>query len=157
MPVAGVSRNPLGQRSNRFHRNRLILMTRRQDVVPARTAQPGTIRRLIRGLAAYTGAAPAFSWTRNEHALDPVSHDAVSTPLRYTITTRDTLTAGNQLSQPIRRPHVRPNVKHPPIPLTWAGNRQGMPTVRNRVRSLGSRITPLNGPLADAAQDKGGS
>jgi hypothetical protein len=150
MPIAGVPRNPLAQRSNRFHRNRLILMTRRQDVVQAGRANPGTIRRLWQNVIGYTGAAPAFSWTRNGFEPEAPVRGQVSSPLRYLISTVDTLTAGNQLSNPMMRPVVIRQPQAPPVPLTWAGNVQGRPTVRNRIRSLGSRVPPLNAPSPDA-------
>lgn len=154
MPIAGVARNPLGQvPGTRFHRNRLILMERRQDRITPTRAQPGTIRRWYRSLIGYTSARGSadFSWTRDGFDVAPAgAQGPVSSPLRYLITTRDTLTAGNQLSQPIARVAHKPSILAPRPPLVWVGNVQGRPTVRNRIVSFGSRIPALNPASADA-------
>jgi hypothetical protein len=150
MPVtltSRESRNPLGQRSDRFVRGRLLLYTRRQDVAMPHQQEPGTIRRFFRGFAGYTGGPPPFSWTRNGFAPEPPVASAVSTPEFFLISTTDVLTVGNQRSNPMLRPVVIPRIQHTASPLTWVGNRQGRPTVRQRIASLGSRVPPANPTL----------
>ena len=130
----------------RFFRTYQPRYTRDQDRDVRRTVQePGTIRRLWQNLAAYTGAAPPFSWTDNDFdgtAQPPRAH--VSTPLRYLVTTVNTLTAGNQRSAPMRRPQVPPTVAHGAPALVMAGNVGYRPTVRSRIPSFGSRVPALN-------------
>ncbi len=152
MPIAGVPRNPEHQSSNRFHRLSRVLLEQRLDIVPAGRAEPGTIRRLIRGLVGYTGAAEPFSWTRN--GFSDSSREVcgpVSSPRRFLVSTVNTLTVGNQLSNPMVRPIVVRQRQAPAPPLVQAGNVQGRPTVRNRIRSFGSRVQPLNGPSVDSS------
>lgn len=141
------SRNPLGQRTDRFRRGRLLLYTRRQDVTPARTAEPGVIRRWVHGLAGYTGGPPPLSWTRNAFAVDHAAAGPVSTPERFLISQDPAPFAGNQRSNPMLRPIVASTIRYPPPSLTWVGNQQNRPTVRQRIRTLGARVAPANPPL----------
>lgn len=155
------SRNPLGQTSSRFRDVFHPRYTRRQDVAIAHRQEPGTIRRWWRALAGYTGGPPPFSWTRNGFAPEPRVGAAVTTPEFFALTTTNVLTVGNQLSNPMLRPIVKPRVQYPPAPLTWVGNRQGRPGVRQRIASLGSRVPPLNAgallPPGDLEQPAAGS
>ena len=131
---------------NRFRRNRLLLYTREQSRELRRTEQtPGTVRRTWHNMAGYVGAQPPFSFTANGFDYDPrpVSEN-VSTPYRYLVTTRNILTAGNQLSQPMMRPAIPPVVTHSPPALVMAGNVGYRPTVRSRIPSFGSRVPALN-------------
>lgn len=145
----GVPRNPYGLVGfARFHRNRLLLFTREQDRGGRLgVANPGTIRRFVMPALRYVGAQGPFSWTENSFSPDAPKGEGGSTnPLRYLISTTDTLTAGNQLSQPMLRPAIPPSVAAPSPPLVLAGNVQGRPTLRQRVPSFGSRIPTLNAP-----------
>lgn len=119
-------------------------MTRRQDVITPTVAEPGTIRGFWRGLAGYVGATPAFSWTANGFAANAPIRGPVTNSLRYLITTRNVLTAGNQRSNPIQRPPIVRQAQAPPVPLVYAGNIQGRPTIRARIISFGSRIPAVN-------------
>lgn len=149
MPVPGEPRNPDHvRRFTRFHRNRLLLAGRNQDRRLRSTQQePGTIRRLWASEAGYQAAMPPFSWTANRFEsgpLPPVS--AVTTCVRYMISTMNVLTAGNQRSMPFKRPALPPRVAHTPPSLVMAGNVGYRPTVRSRVPSFGSRVPALNSP-----------
>jgi hypothetical protein len=147
----GVPRNPYGVEGfARFHRNRLLLFTRDQDrVLRVTVANPGTIRRFLMPALRYVGAMGPFSWTENSFSPDaPRGPGGQTNPLRYLISTTDTLTAGNLLSNPMMRPAVPPSVAYPAPPLVLAGNVQGRPTLRQRVPSFGSRIPALNTPVA---------
>lgn len=139
------SRNPLGQRADRFRRGRLLLFTRRQDVAPAGTAEPGTIRRWVRGLAAYTGGPAVLSWTKNAMDVEGRPAGPVSTPERFLISSTNVLRAGNQLSNPMLREVVPSRIRQA-IPSA-STMQQGRPSVRYRIRSLGSRVAPVNPPL----------
>lgn len=133
----------------RFHRNRLLLFTREQSRELRQTvAEPGTIRRFEQVHAGYIGAAPAFSFTANgfDHDSTLKAGEPLTNTRRFLISTRNVLTAGNQLSQPMRRPAVPPRVLHTPPALVMAGNVGYRPTIRSRVPSFGSRVPALNGP-----------
>ena len=145
--ATGPARNPLGQRSDRFRDIHVPHYTRRQDVVIPHRQEPGTIRRFFRALTSYTGGPPPFSWTRNGFAPEPPVAADVSTPEFFLISTTDFLTVGNQRSNPKLRTVTPRRVQYPPPPLTWVGNVQGRPTVRQRIASLGSRVPPANPPL----------
>lgn len=143
----GVPRNPYGLAGfARFHRNRLLLYTRDQDRELRHTVlNPGTIRRWIMPALRYVGAQGPFSWTENSFSPDaPRGPGGQTNPRRFLISTVDTLTAGNQLSNPMLRPAIPPTVAYPAPPLVLAGNVQGRPTLRQRVPSFGSRIPALN-------------
>ncbi len=143
----GVPRNPYGVVGfARFHRNRLLLFTRSQDRVVRITFQnPGTIRRFVMPALRYMGAQGPFSWTGNSFSPDAAHQGApLSNPKRYLISSTDTTTAGNQLSNPMLRPAVPPSVAAPSPPLVLGGNVQGRPTLRQRTPSFGSRIPSLN-------------
>lgn len=130
-----------------FHRNRLLLYVRDQDRVLRTTDQvPSvTIRRLWQNLAGYVGTGAGFSWTANSPGNGKRTIEShVSTPLRYLISTVDTLTAGNQRSMPMRRPQVPPRVAHTAPSVVAAGNVGYRPTVRSRIPSFGSRVPALN-------------
>lgn len=155
MPIAGVARNPEGLTDfDRFHRNRLLLYTRDQDRrVRGTIAEPGTLRRLWRNIAEYSGAAPPFSWTANRFDGDPVpAGQAVTTPLRYLISTVNVLTAGNLLSNPLARRALNPSVAHPGARLILTGNVANRPTIRTRVPSFGSRVPALNQEIPGGTQ-----
>lgn len=132
--------------AERFHRNRLLLFTRDQDrEVRSTTQVPNvTIRRLWQNLAGYVGTGGPFSWTANSAAGGATVESHVSTPLRYLVTTVDTLTAGNQRSNPMKRPQIKPRVAHSAPSLVMAGNVGYRPTVRSRIPSFGSRVPALN-------------
>ncbi len=133
----------------RFHTLPLLVMSRDQSRELRHTlAEPGTIRRWEQVHAGYTGAAPAFSWTANGFDVDAqlAGGEPLTNTRRYLISTRNTLTAGNQLSQPMRRPVVPPRTLHSPPALVMAGNAGYSPTIRSRVPSFGSRVPALNGP-----------
>lgn len=162
MPVAGVARNPLHQvPGTRFRRHRLLLMTRNQNGVGRTTvALPGTIRRWWRtpiGFITAKGSSD-FSWTRNDFDELPDNRDQYGNPirlqvtgaLRFLVSTRDVLTAGNQRSNPIARTVTPPRSFQPAPPLTWVGNKQHRPTIRNRMSSFGSRVPPENAESPDA-------
>lgn len=146
----GVPRNPYGiEGFARFHRIFLPRFTRDQSRELRETvANPGTIRRFVMPALRYVGAQGPFSWTGNSFSPDaPKGPGGQSNPLRYLISTIDTLTAGNQLSNPMQRPAIPPTVAYPAPPLILAGNVQGRPTLRQRVPSFGSRIPSLNSIL----------
>ena len=149
MPVPGEPRNPDGiRRYTRFHRNRLLLLSRHQDRVLRDTVQePGTIRRFYMPLVGYIGGPPSFSWTANGFTHDPAPPGfSVSASIRYLVSTLNVLTAGNQRSMPFKRPAQPPRVAHTPPSLVMAGNVGYRPTVRTRVPSFGSRVPALNAP-----------
>lgn len=139
---------PRGRADVRFHRTYQPRYTRDQSRELRHTLQePGTVRRLWQNLAGYVGTSEPFSWTANGVTADksPRAGGApISTPLRYLITTVNTLTAGNQLSQPMRRPSVPPRVTHTAPSLVMAGNVGYRPTIRSRIPSFGSRVPSLN-------------
>lgn len=147
----------VGEPDNRFHRNRLLLLTRDQDRQGRTTVQEaGTIRRLWKNAAGFTGAQPPFSWTANGFDSAPSARAAgVSTPLRYLVSTLNTLTAGNQRSMPMRRQPLPPRVKHTPPTLVSAGNVGYRPALRSRVPSFGSRVPPLNASAIPGAEETG--
>lgn len=143
----GVPRNPYGVPGfERFHRIYTPKFTRDQDrVLRVTVANPGTIRRFLMPALRYVGAMGPFNWTTNSFSPDARGGPGGQTnPLRYLISTTDTLTAGNLRSNPMMRPAIPPSVAYPAPPLVLAGNVQGRPTLRQRVPSFGSRIPALN-------------
>jgi hypothetical protein len=130
-------------------------MTRRQDRITPTVQEGGTIRRLWRNLAGYNNASGSadFNWTLNEFEnLPDTPRSVVTTPLRYLITTVNTLTAGNLLSNPMARSPVVRQRQAPAPPLAWSGNMQHRPVLRNRITSFGSRVPPENSPSRDGVE-----
>lgn len=147
MPVPGEPRNPDHVSSfDRFHRMVVRVAARKLDFEGRTTAQaPGTIRRTWHNQAMLYGGSPAFSWSANRFSTDPAGVDNPrATPLRYLVSTINILTAGNQLSNPMRRSILPPSVRHPGSRLVMAGNVQNRPVLRSRVPSYGSRVPALN-------------
>lgn len=164
MPVPGQPRNPFGQTPDRFK-----LPAPRFVVLPGET--PGTmehtreqeesqgggavnIRHVWRQMVNYIGAgAGLFNWTNNlgPRGDDGANSDQVTRALRYKASTRY-VGAGNFLLYGAARPLVPGRHAMRPV-TTQAGNRQTAPTVRNRLTSFGSRVTPLN--AVSAATEEG--
>ncbi len=158
MPVAGRPRNPLAELPLRFRRGAhvsvavlgqtpgLMEYDRHTDVQAA-----GTIRRYWRQLAGLIPAPPEFSWSGNRPAFSGERAYGWTRALRYKITSLYLPAGAGNTRYGAARPHVAMANAQPAVTL-GAGTRQARPTVRNRLRSFGSRVTPLNSPI-QAAQD----
>lgn len=174
MPVPGQPRNPELERPTRFQRRReqfnpeglapnrftsqpYLDVERRgqspgtQDLdTRADRQQHATMRRLWRQSVAPIPAAPSFSWTANSpaYSVGLVAFE-LTRALRYMASTRY-LPAGTLNSRfGAPRPVVvqgaygkRANVS--------GGTTQRRPVLRNRITSFGSRVKPLNNPVAAA-------
>jgi hypothetical protein len=114
---------------------------------------PGQVRRFWRQVADMVPGQPAFSWTTNSPAPGrPVRGQGgfrITTALRYM--TRSVYVAGGTDSSRFSALHtkVRPRVNSKPVTV-GGGNVRNRPTVRNRITSFGSRVTPLNAKVPAA-------
>jgi hypothetical protein len=174
VPVRGQPRNPFGQRPTRFHRLRVLggdvesvdtigetpdrfhertrVFLQRPGESPAvmetdtraLSEAPGTIRRLWRQNLAPVGAPPPFVVS----ARPAVAQRQV----RFKAGTR--YKASGTLNSRFSELHttIRQAIREP-TPRLSTGVRRGMPTVRNRLTSFGSRVDPLN-PRVAAASDQ---
>lgn len=102
---------------------------------------PGTIRRLWRPtLGSIAGPAP-FSWVD--------SPPIITRPLRYKASSLFVAAGTSRTLDGAARPMVRAQSRQSAV-TRQAGNKPTMPTVRNRLRSFGSRVPPLNPPSPNA-------
>lgn len=151
MPVAGQPRNPFGQTPDRFELERP-----RHPVIAGRTA--GTMRRELRGMIlaagqirhnwrqaiAYMAGPPEYSWT----AGGPLSNVSAARGFQLTRALRyltRTLYMGAGIDNTRNaglHSTITPQVRSKPVTVN-AGQQRGKPTIRNRLTSFGSRVTPL--------------
>lgn len=116
----------------------------------------GTVRRFWRQTVDYIFAQPAYSWTTNSPAPGrPVTSARafqITRALRYM--SRNVYAAAGTDNTRFGALHtqIKPRVNSKPVTLN-AGAVRGMPTVRNRLTSFGSRVTPLNSRVAAAQSD----
>jgi hypothetical protein len=154
VPVPGRPRNPHGDTQfSRFHQRRQVFVARPgaspglMDIDDTRvdTAGAGTIRRLYEQAVNFIPAAPPF----------PVSAAplGITRAIRYKASTL-ARAAGTDNTRFGARRAIRPP-RHNSRPVTIAaGNQQGRPTVRNRMRSFGQRVPPVNQPSPTAEAPK---
>jgi hypothetical protein len=149
VPVPGRPRNPLGLRPDRLRQRPHVFVERPgttpglQDLdVRADTAAPGTIRRLWRQSVNYVPAPAPFGWTQH-----PAT---VTRALRYKASTTFRQAGTSNTREGAARAIVPGRHKSKPVTIA-AGNRQGRPTIRNRLTSFGSSVAPTNRP-SPAAQ-----
>jgi hypothetical protein len=157
VPVAGRPRNPLSELPLRF-RARPHLSIALEGESPGLsehdrstgTLAAGQIRRVWRQTAgAIPGPAP-FSWSANGPGITNARGFQITRALRY-LTHSVYMRAGNDATRfGALRHYVSPDDRHHVTPSLSAGTRRGMPTLRNRLTSFGSRVTPLN-PRVPAA------
>lgn len=144
-----VSVDPQGQTPDRFREEPRVFV-RRSGETPgtmeldtgAKVQAPGTIRRLWMQAVHPVPAPPPV-----QVAAAPLQ---ITRALRYKAST-NYLPAGSRNSRFTGMHTMIPNLARQPRPTRSAGTRQGRPTVRNRMESFGSRVTPLN-PRVAAAQ-----
>lgn len=118
---------------------------------------PGQVRRLWRQTVEYVAPAGAFSWTHNA----PAPGRPIRLPYGFGITralrymARSVYVAGGTDNSRFGAMHttVTPHVRSKPVTV-GAGGVRNRPTVRNRLTSFGSRVTPLNARVAAAATDE---
>ena len=151
MPVPGVARNPLGQRSTRFHRSPPRVVARAGETpglndvdTRADTAARGTIRRLWRQSFNLVPAPPPVDVTRNNGL------GVVTRALRYKASSTYKAAGTDNTRFGAARVHVPSRHNQPRVTIA-AGNQQGRPTVRNRMTSFGRRVPPVN-PVSPAAK-----
>lgn len=172
MPIRGVPRNPLGQEPDRFHRLRPLggdvisvdpvgeLPDRFHDtprVFVVRSGEtPGTME-LDTGAHVQAAGTIREFWRQSVHPVPapppyPVAAEPVqiTRALRYKAST-NYLPAGSLNSRFGGMHTTIVQASRQPAPTASAGTRQGRPTVRNRMESFGSRVTPLNPRVAAAA------
>lgn len=117
---------------------------------------PGTIRALWRQTINLIPAQAPYSWTQSAPApgapiTSPSAVD-VTRALRY-MTRSIYMGAGIDNSRfGALHTKITPRVNHKPVTLN-AGGVRNRPTIRNRLTSFGSRVPPLNGPVAGAVKD----
>jgi hypothetical protein len=154
MPVPGQPRNPEGELPLRF-RSRPHLSIELEGQSPGlqdtslrgSVLALGTIRRLWRQTVAYVPAPPAFSWSGNSPAFSPGVRAAGWTrALRYMARSFYNPSNTDNTRFGARREIVTPGARQPRMTIT-AGAKRSRPTVRNRLTSFGSRVTPLNSNL----------
>lgn len=121
---------------------------------------PGQVRRIWQQTVNYIAAQAPFSWTVNSPSPDrpsPFLHPgyAITRAVRYMA--RSVYIAGGTDNSRFGALHtqIRPRVNSKPVTV-GAGGVRNRPTVRNRLTSFGSRVTPLNAKVAAAASDEGG-
>jgi hypothetical protein len=114
---------------------------------------PGTVRRMWRQVADMIPAQEPYSWTHSAPAPGRQFRNpgglGVTTALRYM--TRSIYVAGGTDGTRFSALHtkVEPRVHSKPVSLN-AGGVRNRPTVRNRLTSFGSRVTPLNAKVPAA-------
>lgn len=101
----------------------------------------GTIRKLWRSTVGSTTFPAPFGWADNPRT--------ITRSLRYKASSLFMRAGNSHTDWGEPRPIIRPRVRSPLI-TRQAGNKPGMPTVRNRLASFGSRIPPLNAPSSNA-------
>ncbi len=144
MPTPGRPRNPLGQTPTRFHEQPHVLVARPgetpglQDIELRERQAPGTIRRVWRQMVNYIPPPPPVNWT--------TSPAVITRALRYRATTVHLMAGNSNTRMGAIRPIVERKISSRPVTIA-AGNKQNLPTVRNRLSSFGSRVPPLNGPV----------
>jgi hypothetical protein len=152
VPVPGQPRNPHGTTTlNRFHERRQVFVARPgaspglMDVDDTRvdTAAHGTIRRLWEQAVNMIPAPPPFPV-----AAAPLG---ITRALRYKASTTFHRSGNENTRFGAKRPFVVARHNQRPVTIA-AGNQQGRPTVRNRMSSFGSRVTPVNNPSRSAGK-----
>lgn len=114
----------------------------------------GQVRRLWRQTIDMIAAQASYSWTTNSPAPDrPVTNPGPFMPtraLRYM--TRSLYVAGGTDNSRFGAMHtaIGQRVNSKPVTL-GAGGSRNRPTVRNRLTSFGSRVTPLNSRVPAAS------
>lgn len=160
-PVPGYT-NPHREqphRFNRWHRPGPVVEPGRSPTtmrlsVRGQVLAPGTVRRLWRQTVDMIAGQASYSWTTNSPAPGrPVTHPpavGVTRALRYM--TRNLYVAAGTDNSRYGALHttVSPRVKSKPITV-GAGGSRNRPTVRNRLTSFGSRVTPLNSRVSAAS------
>lgn len=157
-PLEGY-RNPHGETPDRFHG---------RPAVPLMIAgrSPGTMQRNLRGnvLGAgqvrmlwrqavnYLAAAEPFGWTTNGGDFSSSRPFGVTRALRYL--TRSFYAGAGEDNTRLNELHtvVIPRVRSKAV-TTPAGAKRSGPTVRNRLTSFGSRVTPINQASGSAQGD----
>lgn len=118
----------------------------------------GQVRRLWRQTVDYVAPQNPYSWTANSPAPGRPAFTsggfAITRALRYM--TRSIYIAGGTDNTRFGALHttIQPRVHSKPVSL-GAGGSRNRPTVRNRLTSFGSRVTPLNSkvPAASGGSD----
>jgi len=115
---------------------------------------PGTVRRMWRQVADMIPAQAAYSWTHNAPApgrqvVTGPGPFQVTTSLRYM--TRSVYVGAGTDATRLSALHTKiiQRVHSKPTSLN-AGGVRNRPTVRNRLTSFGSRVTPLNAKVPAA-------
>lgn len=101
----------------------------------------GTIRKLWRASLGVSPAPAPFGWAENPPLF--------TRSLRYKATSLFMRAGNSNTDWGAPRPIVRARVRSPLV-TRQAGNKPGMPTIRNRLTSFGSRVPTLNGPSPNA-------
>lgn len=115
----------------------------------------GQVRRLWRQSVQYIAAQASYSWTDSAPGPGrPITRPGalgLTTAVRYM--TRSLYAAGGTDNSRFGALHttVHPKVRSKPVSLN-AGGVRNRPTVRNRLTSFGSRVTPLNSKVPAARQ-----
>jgi hypothetical protein len=108
---------------------------------------PGTVRRLWRQTVDYIAAQAPYSWTHSAPAPGrPVINApgfAITTALRYMARSVYAQAGTDETRYSALHTKIHPRVHSKPV-TTPAGATRSRPTVRNRVTSFGSRVTPIN-------------
>lgn len=105
---------------------------------------PGTIRRMWQQSVDLIAAQASYSWTNGEpfHTVPTAVH-GVTRALRYM--TRSVYMGDGIDNSRYAALHTKITPRHRYKPVTVAGGSvRSRPTVRNRLTSFGSRVTPLN-------------
>lgn len=118
----------------------------------------GTIRRLWRQTADYIAPQSPFSWTANAPGPGRPAFTGggfqISRALRYMARSVYIAAGSDSTRYSALHTQITQRVNSKPVTL-GAGNVRGMPTVRNRLTSFGSRVTPLNSRVSAAQGDEG--
>lgn len=118
---------------------------------------PGQVRRVWQQTVNHIAAQAPFSWTYNSPAPDrPGLHYPgymITRAVRYMA--RSVYIAGGTDNTRFGALHTKitPRVNSKPVTV-GAGAVRNRPTVRNRLTSFGSRVTPLNARMAAAMTDE---
>jgi len=161
-PVPGYT-NPDGEhpdRINRWHRPGPIVEPGRSPAtmilnLRGNVLGAGQVRRMWRQTADYLAPQAPYSWTDNapgpERPAFSVSRGfQITRALRYM--TRSIYIAGGTDNTRFGALHtlIQQRVHSKPVSL-GAGGSRNRPTVRNRLTSFGSRVTPLNSRVPAAS------
>ena len=156
-PLPGY-RNPEAQSPHRFHEAPYVptLELGRTPGTMERTLRgcvlaAGQVRMMYRQAVGYISAAEPSGWTTNGRDYLVPRPFGVTRALRYLA--RSFYVAGGTDNTRISELHtvVLPRVRSKPITVA-GGSVRSRPTVRNRMSSFGSRVTPINEPAQGTEQ-----